>query len=306
MVSRQLHFVEITPDGACRKAGYAPYLDYRPPLDDEKPLLSTALAKAPQGMELENQAIAYTIEHIVPDHFKQVRVRHEASINKILTAVKDRLTKEINYWDHRAEDLRRQQQAGKNTRLPWWQARQRADDLHNRLKARLQSLNQSLKLSPAPPFVVGGALVVPLGLIAKQQGAHLFAKDTQYVEQAAMDAVMRAETRLGNQPRDVSADNCGWDIESRVKDSDQLRFIEVKGRIAGAKTVTVTRNEILASLNQPEQFILAIAIVPEAAQTDAPALYYVKHPFEREPGFGEVSVNYDLRAMVQQGKKING
>jgi len=77
-----------TPDGACRKAGYAPYLDYRPPLDDEKPLLSTALAKAPQGMKLETQAIAYTIEHIVPDHFKQVRARHESRINKILTPSK--------------------------------------------------------------------------------------------------------------------------------------------------------------------------------------------------------------------------
>jgi len=202
--------------------------------------------------------------------------------------------------------LRRQQQAGKNTRLPWWQARQRADDLHDRLKARLQSLNQSLKLSPAPPVVVGGALVIPMGLIAKLQGAHLFAKDTRYVEQAAMDAVMQAEIKLGNQPRDVSADNCGWDIESRVKDSDQLRFIEVKGRIEGAKTVTVTKNEILASLNQPEQFILAIAIVPTAESGDALQLVYVQRPFEREPGFGEVSVNYDLRKLVGQGKKISG
>ena len=38
----------------------------------------------------------------------------------------------------------------------------------------------------------------------------------------------------------------------------RLRFIEVKGRVAGADTITVTKNEILYSLNKPDDFILAI------------------------------------------------
>ncbi|MEZ5434060.1 MAG: hypothetical protein R3F31_23410 [Verrucomicrobiales bacterium] len=42
--------------------------------------------------------------------------------------VKDRLTKEINYWDHRAEELKLQEQAGKaNARLNSNEARKRAD-----------------------------------------------------------------------------------------------------------------------------------------------------------------------------------
>jgi Domain of unknown function (DUF3883) len=32
----------------------------------------------------------------------------------------------------------------------------------------------------------------------------------------------------------------------------------VKGRISGAETVTVTKNEILYSLNKPDDYILAI------------------------------------------------
>jgi hypothetical protein len=32
----------------------------------------------------------------------------------------------------------------------------------------------------------------------------------------------------------------------------------VKGRVSGAPTITVTRNEILYSLNKPDDFILAI------------------------------------------------
>ena len=38
----------------------------------------------------------------------------------------------------------------------------------------------------------------------------------------------------------------------------RLRFLEVKGRVSGAATITVTKNEILYSLNKPEDFILAI------------------------------------------------
>ena len=47
----------------------------------------------------------------------------------------------------------------------------------------------------------------------------------------------------------------------------KLRFIEVKGRVSGAPTITVTRNEILYSLNKPEDFILAIVKSSTATHT---------------------------------------
>ena len=48
-----------------------------------------------------------------------------------------------------------------------------------------------------------------------------------------MAAVMAAERALGHEPRDVSADKCGYDVESRVPGTGRLRFIEVKGRADG-------------------------------------------------------------------------
>jgi hypothetical protein len=36
-----------------------------------------------------------------------------------------------------------------------------------------------------------------------------------------------------------------------VPGTGKLRFLEVKGRVSGAETITVTRNEILYSLNKP-------------------------------------------------------
>ena len=60
----------------------------------------------------------------------------------------------------------------------------------------------------------------------------------------------------------------------------------MKGRVTGAKTVTITKNEILTALNKPHDFILAIVEV----DGDKSAPRYVRRPFKREPDFGVTSV----------------
>ena len=69
---------------------------------------------------------------------------------------------------------------------------------------------------------------------------------------------MEVERSLGFEPVDREFEKLGYDIESRVPGTGKLRFIEVKGRVSGAATITVTKNEILYSLNKPDDFILAI------------------------------------------------
>jgi hypothetical protein len=69
---------------------------------------------------------------------------------------------------------------------------------------------------------------------------------------------MEIERRLGFEPTDRELEKLGYDIESRVPGTGKLRFIEVKGRVSTADTITVTRNEILYSLNKPDDFILGI------------------------------------------------
>jgi hypothetical protein len=99
----------------------------------------------------------------------------------------------------------------------------------------------------------------------------------------------------------VSAEKCGYDIESRVPGTGRLRFIEVKGRVAGATTVTLTKNEILTALNKPEEFILALV---EVEGDTARAPVYVRQPFTREPDFGLTSVNYALGKLLARGAQI--
>ncbi|MCZ7670591.1 MAG: DUF3883 domain-containing protein [Chloroflexi bacterium] len=180
-------------------------------------------------LSAENKTTSYAIEKLIPQHLARVRERREELIDKTLNAVQERLTKEINYWDKRANKLRRQEREGRpNARLNSALAQQRADDLSARLKRRKEELASERQLSP-PPVLVGGALVAPIGLLlGERTPAELL--DTRITENIAMQAVMKAEIALNNQPKDVSQQNLGYDIESLDPQAGRLRFIEVKGR----------------------------------------------------------------------------
>lgn len=297
VVSRRMQFVEIEESGKVQNAGYAPYLDYRPLWSGERAALDAYLAGREwlRAAALERQALGYAIEHLVPEHFQDVGARRQDLVQRTRAAVKDRLTKEIFYWNHRAEELRAQESAGKaNAKLNSGNARQRAVELEGRLDKRLGELEQERQLTKSPPLIVGGALIIPERLIARLKGLRQVNDSTQAareaVESAAMEAVMTAERQLGFQPRDVSAEKPGYDIESVEPDSGRLRFLEVKGRTADAATVTVTRKEILTALNKPDQFILAIVLVDGLAATPA----YVRRPFQNDPDFTVESVNFKL------------
>ena len=302
VVSQRMLYVELDADGVARHLQYAPYLDYRPLAPDEPTL--DALLDRPEcawiDRTLEQRAQTYAVAHIVPDHLAEVSGLKLALIRKTEAAVKERLTKEITYWDHRAEQLKLQERAGKpNARLNSGEAQKRADALQTRLQKRLAELALEAQLSPLPPVVLGGLLVVPqglLGVMAGQAPALAAAPaDTQASAARARAIVMEIERGLGFVPTDREFERLGYEIESRVPGTGKLRFIGVKGRIAGASTVTVTRNEILYSLNKPEGFILAIV---EFTGDDTHRVHYLRQPFQREPDFGVTSVNYDFSELL--------
>jgi hypothetical protein len=149
--------------------------------------------------------------------------------------------------------------------------------------------------------------VVPQGLLDQVAGAQagqepeLFAHETKRVERIAMAAVMAAERAARREPRDVSAQKLGYDIESRGQDG-RLRFIEVKGRVNGATTVTVTRGEIMSSFNVPDAWVLALVSVNPDDSADMPV--YLAKPFRLQPEDAAASVNYSIADLVRQGQRI--
>jgi hypothetical protein len=105
---------------------------------------------------------------------------------------------------------------------------------------------------------------------------------------------MDIERNLGYVPLDRESEKLGYDIESRVPGTGKLRFIEVKGRVADASVITVTRNEILYSMNKPDDFILAVV----EFEGDTHHVHYIRRPFQREPDFGVTSVNYSFNELL--------
>ena len=146
--------------------------------------------------------------------------------------------------------------------------------------------------------------MIPRGLLNSIMGRdELFPADAdsrRQIELVAMKAVMDIEISLGFIPIDVSGAKVGYDVESQTPrsmngtDGSTLRFIEVKGRVKGADTVTVTKNEILTAFNKPDQYILAIV---EVEGNDTRTVY-LKKPFRERPDFAATSVNYNIGELV--------
>jgi hypothetical protein len=221
---------------------------------------------------------------------------------KTMAAVKERLTKEIAYWDHRAEELKLQELAGKTPRLNSGKARERCDQLTRRLQERMQELELEKQLAPQPPIVIGGALIVPEVVLAELMGRprEKNGVDVRRIEALAMATVMEAERQGGRIPTDVSAQNLGYDIESREPETGRLWLIEVKGRHVNADTVTITRNELLVALNKRDDYHLAIARVRDDDGIES--LHYIQDPLERALSgdvlFGQVAMIFKIEELL--------
>jgi superfamily II DNA or RNA helicase len=311
VISKHMHFVEIKEDGTAINAGYAPYLDYRAATKDEQDATRPFL-NSQQWLQsnVEDIAISYAISHVIPAHVAEVRERKIKLVDKTAKAVKERLTAEIQYWDFRAADLKMKESAGKiNAKLNSQMAARRAEELEARLHKRLAELESERLISAMPPVVVGGAIIIPRGLLNKLTGKpDTFTTNAiarREVELVAMKSVMEIEASLGYIPRDVSASRCGYDVESLIPQEKRgnlspLRFIEVKGRVKGADTVTVTKNELLTAFNKPDEYILAIVEVDGTSTRTV----YLKKPFRERPDFAATSVNYNIDELVNSSEII--
>jgi superfamily II DNA or RNA helicase len=253
VASRRMQFVEIDAAGTTINAGWAPHLDLEPLDASDMALIQDVLASPWIAKDLEHAALAHAGSHLVPEHFDEVRSRREKSVDKTLNAVHERLVKEINFWSDRYIKLQDDLAAGKDVRLTLENVRRTIDDLTARRESREKELLAMRHVVSATPVVLGGALVIPAGLLmqrkgvpAEQGGWSADAAARARVEQMAMRAVMEAERALGHDVIDVSAQKCGWDVTSQPKPVDgrltTSRHIEVKGRVKGQSTITVSLN----------------------------------------------------------------
>jgi superfamily II DNA or RNA helicase len=308
VVSQRLQFILLSEDGSATDGGSAPYLDYRPAKEEESAAIADALAAPWLDDGVEQRALGFAIATLVHTHLDEVKRRRLTEIDKVEREVRARLNREINYWDARAARLREEEPSGKEQRINAVNAEATAQRLVERLHVRQSELDRERQITALPPVLKGAALVVPKGLLDSRLAPQPEAKPIGFaddpdsraeVEQRAMESVMAAERAAGFVPRDVSAEKKGWDIESRTP-AGHLRFIEVKGRHAEARDVILTKNEILASLNAPDAFHLALVRVENGF---AHAPIYVQRFFQRELGFAETAIVFNLNDLLSLARQ---
>lgn len=308
VISKRLHFFKVSNKGVPSFAGWAPHLDYQALSESDKPLLADLVASDWIRSDQEQKALALASSILVTEHYKEISDRRIAHVDKTLLAVNERLTNEIKFWSDRWIKLTEDQKAGLDVRTNLVKIQRDINDLNGRLENRKKELQAMRHIVNGTPVVLGGALVIPIGLLKKLRGEtpnmdHAITADPtarERIEQIAMERVRKTEESRGCKVVDVSELKCGWDLTSYPPTLEgkisQTRHIEVKGRSKGSTSITLTRNEILYALNQTDKFVLAIVLIDENENAEGP--YYIRNPFKKEPDWSESSSNHDLAKLL--------
>jgi len=283
-----------------KEVNFARYLDFKP-LSEFNITPQSILSRNELNWvnsNLVDQVLKKATDEIVFDHKNLVQKEKESWSSKVKKAVEKRLQGEISYWNTHYTDLLRDVREGKKVReTELRNAKRNANDLAIRLENRMNQLKEEEKVFSSPPALVGIYLVLPKDLLVEPErsikNSSSSSSDKMLSAEIARNLVMKIEESLGNIPKDVEFQKKGYDIES-IKPNGDYRLIEVKGRSSDAKEVTFTTNEINFSLNQPENYIIALVEFSEAGSSK---VYYSRNFFENKPDVHQKSSNYSMSAL---------
>lgn len=301
-VSHHFDYPLLEQDGTVTVSAAPPYLDYDRPEPGEAEAIARLVDSdwARQNHEKVVRAWAYR-EGLQP-RMDEIKTRLDIETARTRAQVKDRLLAEINHWDREHNRLETLERAGTIGRLRAETARVRARQLDERLNHRLKQLDEAANLVAVPAVIRGAALVIPSDLLTGDEGTapQAVARQTEEVERRAVDAALAAERALGRVPVEMPRNNPGYDIRS-TDSQGFVHYIEVKGRIEGSDTFTITTNEITFAQTQGDRHRLALVEVsisgPEHDQ-----LRYVSDAFPHlEPSTTTRSYNEVWRDYWERG-----
>lgn len=308
VVDKVFEYVEISKSGNVHFGGPAPYLDYMACIDGaEKFADLVSDSWLAQGYEKLTQD--WFVENRIPQRLSYVQAKVDEHVSRTRRLVNERLTSEISYWDKLHDEIL-EDPHGRKRRISAATAFSRARMLEGRLINRFAVLEQESQLHPSNPLVSSCALVIPQGLMDKFLGSTseavaTHAKNTEEVDRRAIKKTVAAEKLLGRQPEVMPHNNPGWDIRS-FTGGEPTVFIEVKGRIEGADTFTITRNEVLTAKNIGDSYRLVLVRVSTEGE-DFDEIRYVSNPFSEHEAeaFLVCSYNMHWQDMWDRGQDPN-
>lgn len=308
VASKEFQFLERTLDGEWEFAGYAPYLDYdaierHVPGSAEQNQVQRIAEQLLSGHDWRDDAASHARGKLLPEHLERVKAQRVPRIEKLERLVRDRLDTELRFQGKKI--LEYKSKGREKYQLAIEQAERTYRDLEARRDVRLAELEREKHLSAKGVRVISGVMVLPIrllqehGLLGRELDDLGNIEDTKTSELAAMRAVIELETAMGNRAVDVSARRgIGYDIESWMPDGT-LRAIEVKARHPTGNEICFTYNEVFASFNKKDNWILAIVQVKDGR---AGEVRYLRQPFETEPGMNVSRLCEFLKPLWEKGE----
>lgn len=302
-VSRHFDYPVLDAAGTVILAAAPPYLDYDAPHAREAATIAEVLAEEWAKSDHERSIRAWAYRDGLAPRMDELAARIAVDVDRTRVQVKERLLAEINHWDREHNRLEALERAGTIGRIRADVALHRARQLDERLDKRLRALDESTRLVALPAVVRGSALVVPSRRLStgdEDAAPQTFARNTEFVERRAVEAVLATERALGRTPHEMPRNNPGYDIQSLDPDG-RIHYIEVKGRIQGSDTFTITTNEVTFAQTQGDRHRLALVLVsPDGEKRDR--LRYVLDAFTHiEPSATTRSYNEEWRDYWDRG-----
>ena len=306
-IHKQTHYILVDCHHQLHQAGTAPYLDYRIPTKDELKQIydSNQTISWLDGMN-EDSVCGFVNDKIYKYLYNDIASQYVNSIDRRKNAIQERLSISINYYNERRTHWETQYNRAhkRKNKEQLTKCTKRVEELKSRLDNCMEELDIEKQCRMVPVKIKGYALVISGRLLKSLMGNPIPSADIEArraIELAGMHAVMDIERKLGNKPVDVSAENRGYDIESRIPNGPDhlLRFIEVKARRKDADSIIVTKNEILTARNAGVQYILAVVSI-DGKQTQT--TYYTDLLF-KDPDDAMRKIEYSIRDLDKMGKK---
>lgn len=300
-ISHHFDYPQLANDGTVTVASTPLYLDYDRPHEDEADQIDAILASEWARENHEKLIRAQAFRNGLQPRIDEVKSRLEIETARTRAQIRERLLAEINHWDrehNRLDDLER---GGTFGRIRAETALVRSRQLEDRLDHRMCELDTATEVVAAPAIIRSMALVVPSRLLIPADSAsQMFARNTEVVERRAVETILTAERALGRSPEEMARNNPGYDIRS-VDSGGRVFYIEVKGRIEGADTFTITTNEVTFAQTQGDRHRLALVSVSTTGAAHD-QLRYVTGAFDHiEPSDTTRSLNEEWRDYWDRG-----
>lgn len=304
LLSHHFDYVTVGPSGPVGTLAKPPFLGMDGPVADLEFEVGSVLSTPWLREVREDDVKGWSFRESLEPRLKEIRDRRAQGVDRTIQQVQARLSAEINHWDRLHVELSIAEREGKAGKIKAEVAFAKARELEDRLASRIEDLASSRDAVGLPALVRSVALIVPSRMLGPQslENPGLFAKDTKLVERRAVDLALRCERDLGRVPREMPRNHKGYDIES--KDSQgRVFFVEVKGRIEGADTFTITSAEVSFAQDQGQRHRLALVRVSsEGAEHDQ--IRYVTDAFDHLlPSLTTASYNEKLSAYWDRGRE---